>query len=382
VNQQRSRHNVSAYGEIDADISDAFNIQFAGRYEDYSDFGSDFNGKIATRFEPVKGVALRGSASTGFRAPSLQQQFFAAQATNNVNGQLLETVTLPVDNPIAIALGATALDPENSVSFSGGLVFTAVPRLSVTLDVYQVSIDDRIVVTENLTANRSATATDPGRSIARILNAAGFNVTNAARFFVNGVDTRTRGVDLVGTYRMDLAGGKLSLTAGYNYNKTKLKAILAAPGPLAAVPGVILFGRQEQLRLTDGSPRDKINVSADFELGSFGATIRANRYGEVLAAGGELGPAGSGIFNDVLIDSEWVTDLEIRAGGGDLFEFAFGVNNLFDVYPTKVPTGLAGTTAGGTNVFFPQTSFVAPFSAFSPFGFNGRYLYGRMSLKF
>jgi iron complex outermembrane receptor protein len=266
-------------------------------------------------------------------------------------------------------------------------VFTAVPRLNVTLDVYQVSIDDRIVVTENLSASRDAagnpSGTNPGRAIAQILNNAGFRVTNAARFFVNGLDTRTRGLDLVGTYRMDLGdAGRLTLTAGYNYNKTKLTRILAAPGPLANVPGVVLFGRQEQLRLTQGQPRDKINLALDYERGWLGATLRSNRYGEVFAAGGELPPAGSGIFNDVEMQPKWVTDFEIRASAGEMFQFALGANNIFDVYPTQVPTGLAGTTANGTNVFFPATSYVVPWSQYSPFGFNGRFVYGRMSIKF
>jgi iron complex outermembrane receptor protein len=387
VDQERSRHNISAYAEFDADITDKFNLQLAGRYEDYSDFGSDWNGKVATRFEPVEGFALRASASTGFRAPSLQQQFFAAQATNNVNGLLLETVTLPVDNPIAIALGATPLEPETSVSFSAGVVFTAVPRLNVTVDVYQVSIDDRIVVTENLSATRDAagnpSGTNPGRAIATILNNAGFRNTNAARFFVNGLDTRTRGLDAVATYRMDIGSeGRLSLTAGYNYNKTKLKSIIAAPGPLASVPGVVLFGRQEQLRLTDGQPRDKVSFSADYEQGILGATVRTNRFGNVLAAGGELGTAGSGIFNDVEMGAKWITDAEIRLRAGEMVEFAVGANNIFDVYPDAIGTGIAGVNPNGTNAFYPTSSYVTPFSAFSPFGFNGRFVYGRMSVQF
>jgi iron complex outermembrane receptor protein len=387
VDRRRSRHNVSAYAEIDANITRAFNLQLAGRFEDYSDFGSDWNGKIAARFEPVEGFALRGSVSTGFRAPSLQQQFFAAQATNNVNGQLLETVTLPVDNPIAIALGATALRPETSISYSAGVVFQPLRRLNITLDVYQVSIDDRIVVTENLSASRDAagnpSGSNPGRAIAEILNNAGFRVTNAARFFVNGLDTRTRGLDLVATYRMDVgAAGRLGLTAGFNYNETKLNRILAAPGPLANVPGVVLFGRQEQLRLTNGQPKDKVNLSADYDQNWFGMTARATRYGKVFAAGGELGPSGSGIFNDLRMSPKWVVDLEARAKAGEMIEFAFGANNLLDEYPDLVPMGQAGTTATGTAVFFPATSYIVPFSQFAPFGFNGRFLYGRMSVRF
>ncbi len=376
VDQQRNRDNISAYAELDADVTDAFTVQIAGRYEDYSDFGSDINGKIAARFEPLEGLALRGAASTGFRAPSLQQQFFAASATNNVNGVLLETVTLPVDNPIAIALGATPLDAETSVSYSAGLVFTRVPGLSVTVDVYQVDIDDRIVVTDNLSANRAANATDPGRTIAQILDQAGFTATNAARFFVNGVDTRTKGLDAVATYRMSLGeAGRVSLTAGYNYNKTTLQQILAAPGPLANIPGLVLFGRQESLRLVRGQPRDKINVGLDYDWQWLGVTARANRFGDVLAAGTDA-------FGDVLLEAKWITDLEVRAQANDRLEFAVGANNLFDVYPTKTPTGLGVDPVTGAARAYPATNYVAPYSSFSPFGFNGRYLYLRGSFKF
>jgi iron complex outermembrane receptor protein len=384
VDGQRARHNVSAYAEIDADVSDAFSLQFAGRYEDYSDFGSSWNGKAAARFELVDGFAVRGAVSTGFRAPSLQQQFYAAAATNNVNGLLLDTVTLPVDNPVAIALGARPLDAEKSLSYAAGVIFTAVPRLNITVDVYQVDIDDRIVVTDNLTASRNAagqpSGTDPGASIAQILNNAGFNSIAAARFFVNGLDSRTRGIDAVGTYRIDLGGaGRVNLTAGMNYNKTTIRQLLASPGPLANVPNLVLFGRQEQGRLTRGQPRTKINLGLDYDYDVVGLTLRANRYGKVEATGGSI---GTGVFNDNFLQSQWVTDLEVRANLGEQLELAVGANNLFDTYPTLVPTGLAGTTPAGASVYFPTTNFVAPYSNYSPAGFNGRFLYGRVSFKF
>jgi iron complex outermembrane receptor protein len=376
VDQQRKRDNWSAYAEIDADVTDQFTVQLAGRYEDYSDFGSDINGKIAARFEPVEGIALRGAASTGFRAPSLQQQFFAAQATNNVGGVLLETVTLPVDNPIAEALGSSPLDAETSVSYSAGVVWNSVPGLNVTVDVYQVTIDDRIVVTDNLTANRAAGAPNPGRSIAQILDAAGFTATNAARFFVNGVDTRTRGLDAVATYRFNVGDyGRLSATAGFNYNKTKIKQVLAAPGPLANIPGLVLFGRQESLRLTDGQPRTKINFALDYEWDWLGITARTNRYGKVLAAGADP-------FGDVELAPKWITDLEIRALVQERFEFAIGSNNIFDVYPTKTPSGLGVDPVTGADRAYPATNYVAPYSSFSPFGFNGRFVYVRGSFRF
>lgn len=295
VDKQHDRNNKSLYAEIDSDFSDSFNIQAALRYEDYSDFGSDLNWKLAGRFEPVDGLALRASASTGFRAPSLQQQYYAAQATNNVAGVLLDTVTLPVDNPVAQALGASPLDAERSFSLSGGLVFTMVPRLNVTVDVYRVDIDDRILVTDNLQATRDAFGNPcsvgagcnaTGGAIAGILNAAGFPTTTAARFFINGIDSRTSGLDAVATYRVpQLIGGRLNLTAGLNLNKTKITKNSSAPGALSTVPNLVLFGRQESLRLVRGQPRYKVNLSANFERDWLGLTVRATHYGKVLDAG-------------------------------------------------------------------------------------------------
>jgi iron complex outermembrane receptor protein len=381
VDEKNKRHNWSAYAEIDADITDQLNIQAALRYEDYSDFGSDLNWKLAGRFEPVDGIALRASASTGFRAPSLQQQFYAAQATNNVAGVLLDTVTLPVNNPVAIALGATPLEPESSFSISGGIVISAVPRLNVTLDVYRVDIDDRIVVTDNLAATRDGlgnpSGSDPGFSIAEILNAAGFPTVNAARFFVNGVDTRTKGLDLVATYRIpDVFTGRLNLTAGLNINKTKIRKVLAAPGALAEVDNLVLFGRQESLRLVKGQPRNKINLSADYDRDWLGMTLRSTRYGKALDAGA---PA-SGV-QDIHLAAKWITDLEFRFKPiGDKVTLALGGNNIFDIYPTNTPRGQAVDPDSGATVNLPATRYVTPFSNFSPFGFNGRFLYGRVSV--
>ena len=373
VDEKNNRNNKSAYIELDADLSDRFNIQLAGRYEDYSDFGSDINGKAAARFEFVRGLAVRGSVSTGFRAPSLQQQFYAAQATNNVNGILLDTVTLPVDNPVAQALGASPLDAEDSLSYSGGLVFNAIPRLNVTVDAYQVEIDDRIVVTENLGAFGTAAQNAQVRAI---LTAAGFPSVTAARFFINGIDTRTRGLDAVATYRLPLGGlGDLGLTAGFNYNKTKVTGNNADLGLLAQVPDLVLFGRQETLRIERGQPRTKINLGLDYDYDVFGATLRTTRYGKVLGGGSEP-------FNDLFLDAKFVTDLEVRATVGERFDFAVGANNLFDVYPTAVPRGRGIDPATGAERNFPATNYVAPFSAFSPFGFNGRFVYGRASVRF
>lgn len=383
VTRPNSRENVSLYAELDTDISDGFNVQLAGRFEDYSDFGSTLNGKLATRLELIDGFALRGALSTGFRAPSLQQQFFAAAATNNIGGVLVDAVTLPVNNPVAVALGATPLKAEKSFSWSAGAVFDKVDGLNVTFDYYQIDIDDRIVLTDNLTASRDAagnpSGSNPGRGIAEILNNAGFTSISAARFFFNGIDTRTRGFDVIGTYRTTIGdSASLSFTAGYNWNDIDITGRRSSPGDLAEVPGIDLFGRLESERIERGQPKDRINVGADFEWKWLSATVRANRFGEVFSA-------GASPINDLLLEPRWITDLELRIrpqGMAEGIELAVGANNVFDQYPTVNPTGRVTDPVTGNPGNLSVNNYFLPFSSFSPFGFNGRFLYGRLSFAF
>jgi iron complex outermembrane receptor protein len=384
VTLPNSRENVSLYGELDADITSGFNVQLAGRFEDYTDFGTTVNGKLASRLELIDGFALRGAVSTGFRAPSLQQQFFAAAATNNIGGVLVDAVTLPVNNPVAIALGATPLKAEKSFSWSAGAVFNKIDGLDVTFDYYQIDIDDRIVLSDNLTASRSPagapSGTNPGLGIAQILNNAGFTGISAARFFFNGIDTRTKGFDVIATYRTDLGDlGSLSLTGGYNWNDVAITGRRTNPGSLAQVPGIDLFGRVESLRIERGQPNDRINLGADWEWNWLSATLRTNRFGEVFSA-------GAAPINDVLLAPRWITDLEFRlrpeGGIAEGIELAVGANNLFDQYPTVNPTGRATDPLTGNQANLSVNNYFLPFSSLSPFGFNGRFLYARISYAF
>ena len=378
----RQRNSISAYVEADADVTSRLTLQAAGRYEHYSDFGNSFNGKLSGRFEALKGVALRGSVSSGFRAPSLQQQFFAAAATNNVNGTLVDAVTLPVDNPVAQALGSQRLKAETALNYSAGIVLNPLPALNVTIDYYHIAIDNRIVVTENLTATRDALGNPSGApgstgfQIAQILNNAGFRTISAARFFVNGLDTATEGIDAVATYRFDLGtAGTLRATGGFNYNKTKIRRILAVPGAFSQVPGLVLFGRQESIRIEQGQPRDKINLGLDYDWTLLGVTLRANRYGKVT-------DGGTDAFNDVHLGAKWLVDLEARITPVKGLTLAAGANNILDQYPDLIPTGQAIDPATGLARNFAATRYVAPYSNFSPFGFNGRFVYGRVTYSF
>ncbi|HEX8513605.1 MAG TPA: TonB-dependent receptor [Allosphingosinicella sp.] len=379
------RHSWAAYVELDADPIEGVTTTIAGRYEHFSDFGSTWNGKFAARWEPVEGYAVRGSVSNGFRAPSLHQQFFTTTSTNFIGGLPVDISTLAVSSPVALALGSKPLEPEKSINVSLGATANPMRGLTITADVYQIEIRDRIVLTENLGAAGSGTAAQ-NTAVKAILDANGFQSVGAARFFINGLDTTTRGIDVVAVYRTRMAGlGNWSLSAAYNYNETKIDERLNALGPLATIPGLVLFGRVEGLRFTDGQPRDKIVFSADGELGAFGITARTTRYGKVLSPGAAAPLAPNALSltalgpDDIQLKAKWITDLELRYKAFDRLELAIGANNLFDVYPTRSPFGPRPASIGGV---YPANQQYIPFSIFSPFGFNGRFLYGRVGIEF
>ena len=380
----RSRDSYAGYLELDTDVFEGFTLTAAGRYEHFSDFGDTLNGKLAARFELVDGFALRGSVSNGFRAPSLQQQFFTTTSTNFIAGAPVDISTLPVDSPVAQALGARPLDAEKSFNISLGATANPLRGLSVTADVYQIKIHDRIVLTENLGAVGSGTPA-VNAAVQAVLVAGGFNSVGAARFFINGLDTTTRGVDVVGVYRFGLGGlGNWSLTAAYNYNQNKIDKRLNALGPLAQIPGLVLFGRVEGIRFTDGQPEDKLVLAADGSAGPFGVSARAARYGEVVSPGAATpiaAPTSLSAFgpDDLRLRPKWITDLEVRYTFKEHATFAVGANNLFDVYPTRRPTGPRPASVGGS---YPIDAYYQPYSTFSPFGFNGRFLYGRFTAQF
>ncbi len=365
-----SRDSIAGYVELDTDITDALSVQVAGRYERFSDFGDTVNGKLAARFEPFDGIALRGSVSTGFRAPGLAQQFFATTSTNNIGGVLIEVGTFPVASPVAIALGSQPLEAEKSLNFGGGVALNPIDGLSLTVDYYNIRIKDRITLTENL----------QGADVVATLLAAGIRGVTSARFFINGIDTRTQGLDIVGSYQVpDMGFGNLRFTVGFNLTDTKITDRRTFSGFTAAR----LFSRQESFRLTDGQPQNKLNIGLDYDYGTFGFTARANRFGEVFLPSGVASPQRDDITvdkggapGDITLGAEWVTDLELRVKPTDALEFAIGANNLFDTYPDRLPFGTVNGVNFGTN-----NSFL-PYSSQSPFGFSGRFLYGRVAINF
>jgi len=369
-----SRDSYAGYAELDADLTDQLTLQLAGRYEHFSDFGDTVNGKAAARFEVIDGVALRGSVSTGFRAPSLAQQSFAATSTNNVGGVLIEIGTFPVSSPVAVALGAQPLKPEKSINLGAGVTFTPISGLSITADYYNIQIDDRITLTENL----------QGADVLALLTAANVTGVSSARFFINGINTKTTGLDVVASYRVpDFGLGQFRVSVGYNLNDTEITDRRVFSGFTAQR----LFARQESFRLTEGQPKNKLNVGLDWDYDNFGVTLRTNRYGEVFLPSGfttvtgtnptsDITKAPGTVPGDIFLSPKWVTDLEFRFKPVESVSVAIGANNLLDTYPDRLPFG----TVDGVNYGF-NNSFL-PYSSQSPFGFSGRFLYGRVSIDF
>ncbi|MFN3945783.1 MAG: TonB-dependent receptor plug domain-containing protein [Allosphingosinicella sp.] len=362
-----SRDAIGIYAELDAAVTPALDLAVAVRHERYSDFGSTTNWKLSGRYELTPSLALRGTASTGFRAPSLQQQFYRSTVPvfRIINGVStpVETQTFPVSDPVAIALGARPLEPERSSNLSAGAVFQS-GRFELTVDAYQIKIEDRIVLSENILGQAPGApgATPTQIAIYNLVNSTGSTVTYAGgRFFINGVDTTTRGVDFVARYRLPSPAGRFDFTAAANFNKTRVDRI-PTTDPLSNLPEPPeLFARTNILAFEKGTPRHKFVFGADWQSnGAIGMTARVNHYASVLHA-----------LNDAALDYETgaktLVDLEARWRVAQSFTFALGANNIFDVYPNQLPA--ARNTQGAI-----------PYSSYSPFGFNGRYLYVRASI--
>ena len=360
-----SRNNYAAYGEVGYTIQKLF-LGAAVRYEDYDDASGDtVVGKVNGRYELTPWLAIRGAASTGFRAPGLAQEHYAASSSQfrQVNGvlDLLQIKTLPVGSREAIALGAEPLKPEKSKNYSLGVTLEPLPRLSVTLDAYQIAVDGRIAITSTLT----------GTGVSNILIANGLPGSLSAQYYTNAIDTRTRGVDLVAAYRQELGDyGTLRLTLGYNHNKTKITDIIANPPELAALgPNYVLFDRLSQGFLTTAFPKDKVSLGANWSWNRLNVNMRQTRYGSYTIQ--QNIPA-----NDRKYGAKWITDLEVGYKVLPTVTVAVGANNLLNIYPSRSGPSTAANTSYNINTGTGQ------YPGTSPFGFTGGSYYARLQWDF
>ncbi|MGE8232435.1 MAG: TonB-dependent receptor plug domain-containing protein [Stenotrophomonas sp.] len=347
------RHNYAVYAGLEADLTEKFSAGLTGRYEDYTDFGDKFSGKLSARYAFTDKVALRATASSGFRAPSLAQQSYQAVTSTIINGSFVDRGTFPTTSAAAQALGASPLKAESSTSYSLGLVLQPVDRLYLTVDAYQIDIDDRIVLSTNITTNAAANA---------LLAGLGLPQVTAFSYFTNGVDTRTRGVDAVSSYTIPFSASSLELTAAYSYNETEVKKFIASPAVFGSL-GITqsLIGRDEIGRIEDSFPRDKAIVSGTWRSDRWELGLSATRYGSFTVRNSATAA------RDQTYDASWVVDASASFKPSENWKLTLGADNLLDQYPDRT-ADLQNSTWG-----------MLPYSNYSPYGFNGAYVYGRIS---
>ena len=352
------RHDYGGYLNFEQSIGASWQLALAGRYENYSDAGDTTTGKFSARYEPIAGYAIRGTASTGFRAPTLAQQHYASSSTIGIPGTnpvvLGPVQALPVASPVAKALGAKPLDPETSTNYSVGLVLQPLTRFNITLDFYRIEIEDRILLTGTLV----------GPAVSRAFSAAGLSPNQGGFYFANAADTTTNGIDLVAVYSSSLGRfGDVKWNFSANYTKTEFDRIVAPPPELAAA-GLVLIDRARQGDFTVGTPRDKFILGADWTLDSLSATVRVTRYGEVTMAS-----ATSPTLDDT-ITPKYVVDLDVAYDITDRLRASAGANNLFDEFPNVLKAGNQGVNG------------FAYYNTYSPFGISGGFYYARLACRF
>jgi len=300
--------SYAVFAEVDLDFTEAWNFSVAGRYEDYTEFGSNFSYKAATRLRLSDSFAIRGSVSTGFRAPAAGQLFGSSQ-TSQINAQnqfILDAVLIP-GSPAAQVFGSSPLIPETSFNMSAGLVFTS-GRLLFTLDFYQIDVDDRLLLTP------SVVTTAAQRAALAALNFPNGASVQQVRWFQNKLDTRVRGFDLVSTYGFDWGqNGQTDISLAVNYNEQKLRTDPSA-----------FFGPSTVIEFERGLPRWRGTASANTSVGDFGLLVRGNYFGAWKRRDGatfrERDPA-------VLVDAE------ISYRGIANTDLSVGARNILNKFP-------------------------------------------------
>ena len=363
-----SRKNYAAY--IDFAVSPIENLQVdvAGRFEHYTDFGDAQVGKITARYDFTPEFAVRGTISTGFRAPTLQEEYYSATNTSPTTA----TVQLPPNSAAAALLGVKPLQPEGSTSYSLGVVTHPLDRLSVTVDAYSISLRNRIVGTGTLFGSGGA-INSPIVTTAIIAHGNVLDPTvtqTGASIFLNGIGTLTQGVDISANYLTDLGDlGDITWTLAGNYTDISISNIIPTPSTFA--PGVSLFSQTAQTLLTHANPKEKVSLGALWSLDDWTVNLRETLYGPSSV---DYSPNG-GTYYTNKVSTRAITDLEAGYRFLEGWTVSFGANNLFDERPEAVLPLNATTLTNGGNIVN------APLSI-SPFGSNGGFYYTRLSFAF
>lgn len=360
---KHTRNNKAAYLDLALNPVEIWKIDGAVRYEDYSDFGTKWTWKVTSRIDFNDQIALRGTVSTGFRAPSLLESYYSS---TNV-GPTSAYVQLPPNSAAAKLLGYDDLKPETSKNFSLGLVLRPVHRLNITVDAYQIKLKNRIVGTGSIQGLSSGAVVDQSvldaiAAHGNVLDPYVLSVGDAGiSLFTNGADTRTRGVDVTAAYTTPVGDGSILWSLSANYNETKITK-LRIPSDLYAADARSI--------LEDASPKYKVIAGALFSLSGFSVNLRETFYGKTsqVVIFGNTTPT-------VSVGAAAITDLEASYTLNDKITLTVGANNLLNKKADTMPNDPDDFPIDGSRVLD------APISI-SPYGINGGYYYGRISFKF
>jgi iron complex outermembrane receptor protein len=356
------RSNYGVYADLEYEPSEEFLIGGAVRYEDFSDFGDNTSWKVNARYSLGSEGAIRASFSTGFRAPSLHQIYLSNIQTLVSGGTVSNQGTFNnVDPVIRDGLGVPQLTAETSENIAAGITYKPVSNLSLSADFYHVKVDNRVLFTGEIGFD-GIDGTNPVEQV--LID----NSITSLKFFVNAVNTKTTGVDLVANYRnIELGSGNLGATLAANFNKTKIDGNIETPALLEA-NGYEIFNRKEQSRIISARPKTKVLLGFDYNLDNWNFIVNNTYFGEVTWQHA-ADPA-----KDQTFAGKIVTDLIIGYDFSDKFTANISVNNLLDVYPDAIDTkGDVVTDLGGR--------FKYPWEV-NQFGFNGTIINGSVTFKF
>jgi iron complex outermembrane receptor protein len=376
-----SRKNQAGYIDLAAKPIEALRLDAAGRFEHYSDFGDAKVGKLTARYDFDPEFAIRGTVSNGFRAPTLAEEYYASTNVTPTTA----FAQLPPNSPGGKMLGlGTGLQPEHSLNYSLGVVFRPLPSMSATLDVYQITVTNRIVGTGSIYGSVNGVPTAAAGAVNAAIAANGNQLdpqvvatgSTGINLFANGIDTRTRGADLVFNFPVDYVFGKIDWSVGATYNDTSITKLPAGPAQLA---GAQLYDATAISDLTTATPKYIVNLGALWTYGKYTVNLLEKIYGPSSEWENDNGdnPKNIPVYFKSSIGVSPITNLDVAYQVQDHLKLSIGAVNLFNKFPNHLNGELLARYAS-----HDDTSAVFDYSSWSPYGIDGGFYYARAMFTF
>lgn len=392
----KGRTSGAGYLDVELNPTKAVLLNAALRYENYSDFGSTFNYKFATRVKVATGLNLRGAIATGFRAPSLQQKYYNSTATQFLGGIGYEVGTFTNESRAAKLFGIPNLKQEDSHSYSAGFTYK-VPHstLTFTVDGYFVKINNRIVLTGQF-SRPGGTPTGDLLTLQQLFDQA--NATQAT-FFTNAINTESKGIDFIVSNRFKFDNFSLKTDIAGTVSYTQKVGGISASDILKNTGNLNnYFNEASRVYLESAVPRTKLALINTLDHGKWQIFMRHTYFGSVVDpntadVNGDGIVMGSFINNQFIatehptFDGRTITDFSVAYQFNKTWSLTVGANNIFDLYPDKnlkTQTAANPLSAGGYGT--PGTIDLSNGNQFefsrnvSQFGFNGRLIFARLNL--